>query len=481
VGIWLVDDVGKLQGRARLEGLQWVFETPAIGHAETWQRRFTVDYFDKVVPIGSSQKQGHWWALSNRGRDKTALVEIDLTSGSERVEHADAEVDISSVLWSRKRQRPLAVSTDPDVQRWHAFDPAVRQALQKLQAANAETKDAASLVLAQQPRIQFGQLNGDERWLNATVLRHDGGEHLLYDLQEQRFEVLGQLGRSRIAKDIALPPQQPIRFKSRDGLTLNGYLIEPIGVPKPYPTVIQVHGGPWTRDVHNDGSPMLAFLSNRGYAVLQVNYRGSGGYGKAFMEAAKGEFARKMHSDLTDAVDALVAQGVIDPQRLAIAGGSYGGYASLVGMTHTPGKFRCAISLVGMSDLASLLSDSPAYWALSKPHWTAYVGDPSSADQRADMKSRSPLYFADKVQGPILLMHGTHDPRVKVDQSERMAEALRRHGKPVELVLFDKAGHGSERWQDTLIGMRKAEDFLATCLGGRSRGFDFFELGAKLF
>ena len=226
---------------------------------------------------------------------------------------------------------------------------------------------------------------------------------------------------------------------------------------------------------------MLALLTNRGYAVLQLNYRGSSGYGKAFMNAAQGEFAGKMHSDLIDAVDALAGQGVIDSQRVAISGSSYGGYASLVGMTHTPGKFRCGISTVGMSDLAALLDNAPPYWALSKPHWIRYVGDPADPVQRAAMQERSPLYKTDQVQGPILLMHGVHDARVKVSQSVNMAAALRAKGKSVELVLFDKAGHGFGRWQDNLLAFRKTEDFLASCLGGRTGGFDFFELGARLF
>jgi dipeptidyl aminopeptidase/acylaminoacyl peptidase len=199
------------------------------------------------------------------------------------------------------------------------------------------------------------------------------------------------------------------------------------------------------------------------------------------MQAAKGEFAGKMHSDLTDAVDALVAQGLVDPQRVAISGASYGGYASLLGMTHTPGKFRCGISLVGMSDLSALIENAPPYWDLDKLLWWQYTGNPADPAQRADLKERSPLSKADQVQGPILLMHGVHDPRVKVSQSLQMAEALRANGKPVELVMFDKAGHGLHRWQDNLIAYRKTEDFLAKCLGGRTGGFDFFELGAKLF
>jgi len=465
VGQWLVNDQGELIGRARLEGKEWVFETPEQTPDQAWTSRFRVNYFDTVTPVGPSAKQGHWWALSNRGRDKLALVEINLQDGSERIEFADARVDVTGWFWSLQQQRPRAVVTEAGTQQWNAFDPAMAQALQKLKGPS----DA---------RISINNLSADERWMSATVTRHNSGKHVLYDLKTQTFEVLAELGRSRMNAISPLPAQQPVTFKSRDGLDLHGYLSFPPGVAKPYPAVVYVHGGPWARDLHLNGDPMLPFLTNRGYAMLQVNYRGSSGYGKAFAEAAQGEFAGKMHSDLTDAVDALVAQGVVDPKRVAISGASYGGYASLVGMTHTPGKFKCAISTVGMSDLAALLNDAPPYWELSKPHWMRYVGDPADPAQRSAMQDRSPLYKADRVPGPILLMHGVHDPRVKVSQSVQMAEALRANGKEVELVLFNKAGHGFQRWQDNLVAYRKTEDFLARCLGGRTGGFDFFELGA---
>lgn len=467
VGQWLVNDEGELIGRTRLEVGRWIFETPDVLPDQPWLVRFEFDYFDTVVPVASSANPNHWWALSNRGRDKQALVEIDLRDGSERVEHADARVDISGWLWSYIRKNPLAVSTDPDTQAWQTFDTRIKSAFDNLRG---ET-DA---------RIVISNLSDDERWMSATVIRHNGGEHILYDLQNQTSQILAAIGRTRIAVSTSIPPQNPVTFKSRDGLILHGYLSIPMGVKKPYPTVLLVHGGPWGRDFHNSNDPMLAFLTNRGYAVLQVNFRGSSGYGKAFMESAQGEFAGKMHDDLIDAVTAFAAQGILDPERVAISGASYGGYASLVGMTHTPGKFRCAISTVGMSDLAALLDDAPPYWELSKPHWVRYIGDPTVPKQRLAMQEKSPLYKVNRVQGPILLMHGMHDPRVKVSQSIDMAHSLQALGKPVELLLADKAGHGFQRWQDKLVSYRRTEDFLAKCLGGRTGGFDFFELGSNL-
>ena len=309
---WLVNDEGKVIGRARLEGVQSVFETPGPTTLDAWTPMFQVSYSDTFIPLAASSQAGHWWALSNRGRDKLALVEINLHDGRERVEHADDRVDLAGVRWSRLQKRPLAVVTDPDTQEWLAFDPTLKKALQKLKGQT----DA---------RVELSNMSDDERWMIATVIRHNGGQHVLYDLQSQTFEVLAELGRSRMNATSPLSHQQPITFKSRDGLDLHGYLSPPPGVPKPYPTVVYVHGGPWERDVHLSNDPEVPFLTNRGYAVLQVNYRGSSGYGKAFQEAAKGEFAGKMHRDLTDAVETLAAQGMVDPQRVAIAGTSYGG------------------------------------------------------------------------------------------------------------------------------------------------------------
>jgi dipeptidyl aminopeptidase/acylaminoacyl peptidase len=464
---WLVNGAGEVMGRARSEAGDWVYETPDAYLADNWSEIFRVRASDTFEPLRESATTHHWWALSNRDRDKSALVEIDLRNGTERVVHADGRVDLSSVVWSRTRQIPIAVTSEPDTQQWQVFDPVLKKALTQLQAA----RDA---------RITIHNLSDDERWMVATVVRQNSGEHVLYDLQTHTWVVLNELVRSRLNAISPLAPSQPVHFKSRDGLDLHGYLSVPSGATPPFATVLSVHGGPWSRDVHLSGDTMELFLVNRGYAVLRVNYRGSSGYGKAFQEAARGEFAGKMHTDLIDAVDALVTQGLVDPKRIAIAGASYGGYASLVGMTFTPGKFVCGISTAGMSDIASLLSDAPPYWELGKTQWIRFVGNPDVSEQRADMQARSPLYKAAQVQGPLLLMHGVHDPRVKVSQSIKMAQALEKEDKQVRVHLFAQAGHGLTRWQDNLKAYRLTEDFLADCLGGRSGGFDLFELGSWL-
>ena len=211
------------------------------------------------------------------------------------------------------------------------------------------------------------------------------------------------------------------------------------------------------------------------------NYRGSSGYGRNHMEKARGEFAGRMHDDLVDGVRWAVERGVADPQRVAIYGASYGGYSALVGATFTPEVFACAVDVVGVTDIARLLEAAPPYWELGLPWWHRYVGNPAVPEDRARMDAKSPLYRAEHAQKPILIMHGVNDPRVKLEQSEWMVAALRKAGKEVDYVTFKGDGHGNQRWPNNLTMYRKTEDFLAQCLGGRTSGFDYYQLGAWAF
>jgi dipeptidyl aminopeptidase/acylaminoacyl peptidase len=430
-----------------------------------------VGYFDTVHPLEVGPENAYVWALSNRGRDKLALVKIDLSNGQEEVVFSDPRVDISQVLISQQTLQPLLLTLDPDYQELKAFDPRLQTALQRLQQQHPGHL-----------HFQPNSMSRDEHLITGTVTTEDGGQHVLFNVSTGEVTVQGDTTRSHVHATSALPQQLPLAFQSRDGLALHAYLTLPNGTSgKHLPTVLYVHGGPWSRDVWHDGDAMPAFLANRGYAVLQVNYRGSSGYGRVFQEAAQGQFATGMHDDLLDGLDHLIGQGITDPAKVAIMGASYGGYASLVGMTFTPERFACGISMVGMSDLASLIENAPPYWALTKPWWIKYVGDPANAQDRANMDSKSPLFRASQVRQPLLILHGANDPRVKLDQSTRMVQALRQAGKEVDFVLFESAGHGTQKWSDNLSYYRKTEDFLARCLGGRSSGFDLFELGSWAF
>ncbi len=467
VARWFTDQAGQVVGRARKDGEQWVYETPLDADNTQWRAAFQVSFRDTLKALEVSADQGFLWALSNRGRDKLALVKVDLGNGTEQVVLADSRVDLSQAYISTKTLEPLAVALDPGYQEWKFFDPRLQTAAEKLMGKG-------------HVRLEIGNFSRDEKLLVATVTREDGTQHVLVDLTQQQITVLGDVSVSRTNAPGSLPHQRPVEFSSRDGLVLHGYLTLPTlsSSAKQLPTVLYVHGGPWSRDFALDADRTPLFLANRGYAVLQVNYRGSSGYGRAFMEAAQGEFAGKMHTDLLDGLDYLVGQGISDPHAVAIMGASYGGYASLVGMAFTPERFRCGISMVGVSDLASLITDAPAYWELDKPRWLQYVGDPAKADDRAAMDAKSPLFRAASVQGPLLILHGALDPRVKLDQATRMVDTLRQNGKTVEFQIYKKAGHGPLRWPDRLDYFRKTEDFLARCLGGRSSGFDFYQLGS---
>ncbi len=486
VAQWVTDTGGRLVGRGTRRDDHWAYEqraepqrgasadaapgtADAAASSQGWREVFRVGLFDRVQALRVPAGQGVAWALSNRGRDKLALVRLHLDSGREDVVAEDARVDVSQVLFSRRTHAPLAVSFEPDAQVWRALDPSFEPVLRRWQPAGSVD------------RLRFlGGSDDDDRWV-LQLTRPDGGQTLLLRRSSAEVTALGDATRTRLHAQSPLGQTQPLSVRARDGLPLQAYLTLPAGVPpRALPTVLLVHGGPWARDVLQGGDPLLAFLANRGYAVLQVNYRGSTGYGRGFTEAGRGEFAGRMHTDLLDALDEVVRQGVADPQRVAIAGASYGGYAALVGMSFTPQRFACGISVVGMSDLVSLLENTPPYWELGRYMWVHHVGDPSDPQDRQRMQAQSPLFRAGQVRAPVLLMHGRHDPRVRLDQSTRMAEALRQAGKSVELHVFDSAGHGFPRWQDRLQQYRITERFLAGCLGGRDGGFDAFELAARV-
>jgi dipeptidyl aminopeptidase/acylaminoacyl peptidase len=472
VGLWLTDGQGRLQGRAAQRDGQWAFETPTGSPAQPWQTRFQVGLLQTVRALRMAADGSFVWALSDRGRDKLALVKLGL-DGSEQLVFADPRVDVGEVVFSPRRHVPLAVALDPAAQEWQVLDAAFAPVLQGLAGPGPGPG-----------RLAIGSISDDETLVVASRLQAGGGAHLLYRRQDGGVQPLAQLASARRHARSPQGTQQPLHLRSRDGLDLHGYLTLPAGhLPQggpPLPTVLLVHGGPWARDRALSGDPFPDFLANRGYAVLQLNYGGSTGYGRAFRDAAQGEFAGAMHADLIDGLDLLVRQGITDPTRVAIVGTSYGGYAALVGMTFTPERFACGISKVGMSDLVGLIEQAPPYWALGRPMWTRFVGDPDDPVQRQRMQDRSPLWRAAQAGGPILLLHGARDPRVKLDQSLRMADALRAAGKPVQLEVFPNAGHGFFRWQDRMRQFRLTEDFLAGCLGGRSGGFDLFEIGAWL-
>ena len=401
------------------------------------------------------------WMGSSRDTDRTRLVRLDLATGEESVIDSHPSFDLSAALGlapalirHRKTGELLAVRYIGERQDIRVLDPAFAPVLEKLQ----ELSDG-----------DLAEISCDEngnRWVVSFTHDRDPGVTYFYDHEKGESR---QLFRPYPHLDPAtLAPMTPVTIASRDGLSLHSYLTLPVGVePAGLPLVLVVHGGPWHRDSWGF-DPSVQLLANRGYAVLQVNFRGSTGYGKAFTKAAIGEFAGKMHDDLIDAVDWAVKQGYADPSRVAIFGGSYGGYSALVGVTFTPDVFAAAIDYVGISNLANFMRTLPAFVRPNLTNnWYRYVGDPAVPEQEADMLARSPISRVDQIRTPLLVVQGANDVRVVQAESDNIVAALRARGVEVEYMVKEDEGHGFLNPENQIDLFLATERFLAQYLGGR--------------
>ena len=395
------------------------------------------------------------WVASARDADLMRLVELDIATGQERVIDADDEADLAGPVVSDKTGELLAAAYLRDRLVIHSFDDRFRddwEAVGRLHHGDAGIS---------------GQDAEEAAWIVSFDDDRDPGATFLFDRTRRSSQFLY---RSRPWLDPeTLAPMTPVAIPSRDGLVLRSYLTLPLGAAGTnLPMVLFVHGGPWARDAWGY-DPTVQFLANRGYAVLQVNYRGSTGFGKRFMHAAEREFAGKMHDDLIDGVEWAIAQGIADPARVGIYGGSYGGYAALVGVTFTPDVFAAAVSYVGPSSLVTLTRSFPAYWRpLLASTWFRYVGDPENPDDLADMERRSPLNRVDRITTPLLVIQGANDPRVTKQESDQIVAALHARGVPVDYICKDDEGHGFVKPENRLDAFGAIERFFAQYLGGRA-------------
>jgi dipeptidyl aminopeptidase/acylaminoacyl peptidase len=392
------------------------------------------------------------YVSSSHGANAVRVLKVDTATAKESVVAEDKEYDVSGLFAERKTNRPLAVSFVKARTEWRILDDAIK---------------ADFDVIAKVQRGDFSVVSrtvDDQTWV-LSHNRDDGPTaYHLYDRKTKKAEFLfttqPKLEKAKLAQ------MEPIEYKSQDGLTIRGYLTKPPGVEaKNLPTVLLVHGGPWGRDTWGY-SGMTQWLANRGYAVLQVNFRGSTGYGKEFLNAGNREWAGKMHQDLIDGVNWLIKQGVADPKKVAIAGGSYGGYATLVGLSFTPEVFACGVDIVGPSNIVTLLKTIPPYWAPLKALFTKRVGDLEKDEEF--LHQRSPLYRADQITKPLLIGQGANDPRVKQSESDQIVKAMREKMKEVKYVVYPDEGHGFARPENRLQFFAISEEFLAKHLGGRA-------------
>ncbi|UCD81870.1 MAG: S9 family peptidase, partial [Desulfobacterales bacterium] len=374
---WITDPEGDLRARVRKIQTETLVLELYDPLQQTCKALINWDFNDSVRILGFTPDDHGMWLLSNRGRDRVCLVRLDLETGKEHIIYEDPEVDVEGVVISDLTKEPILAFSYPDYPKMHFFDS-------KLEA---EFRD---LDQKKPVGFSFKSMDIKERRFTYSLYSDKGVEHYLFDRDTAEKRLLG---KSPIAKYAdALSTVQPVSLKSRDGFDLHGYLALPHGTSgQRLPMVLLVHGGPWNRDWWGYNS-IVQFLVNRGYAVLQINYRGSRGYGRAFMEAAVDEFAGKMHTDLIDGVQWAIAKGIADPDRIAIAGGSYGGYATLVGLTFTPDTFACGVDVFGPSNLVSLLENFPEYWKPWMPFWYKYVGNPANPEDRRKMEAKSPLF-----------------------------------------------------------------------------------------
>ncbi len=405
--------------------------------------------------------------LSSLGRDKAALVRVDLSSGEQTVLAQNDQADVSSVWLDPRTRTPQAYGVEYLTTRIEPLVPGIGHDIERLTAALGPQFDVESRTL------------DDSRWIVVVD-----------DPQHSKSSYLYERGSGHISKlfdhrpalaEAALRPMTPLTLQSRDGLTLVAYLTLPAGTregavrpAEPLPMVLDVHGGPWARDSYGF-NPEHQWLANRGYAVLSVNYRGSTGFGKSFINAGDHEWGRKMQNDLLDAVDWAIRERIARADKVALMGGSYGGYATLVGLTLSPDRFACGVDIVGPSNLETLLSSIPPYWKAFYEDMARRIGDPRTAEGRRLLQERSPLTHAGRIERPLLIAQGANDPRVKQAESDQIVRAMSERHLPVTYVLYPDEGHGFARPQNRLSFYAVAEGFLGNCLGGRAEpiGADF--------
>ena len=445
-------------------------KSTSAGGAEYYKR--TVDGWELFLSVspedlyttglaGFSEDNKTLYLQKSVGRDTSALFAMDLATGEETLIAQDERADIGGTWRDKDTGIPYVYTVNYDKNRYFAMDERGEQILKRL---NERFEGSFSRTSA---------TDDESKWIVLNSQSNKVATYYVWDRGADQFTELFSV-RPELA-DKTLAVMTPEMITSRDGLTLVSYLTLPPGADadgdgrpeQPLPMVLNVHGGPWARDSYGyRSSPQ--WLANRGYAVLQVNFRGSTGFGKSFVNAGDLEWGLKMHDDLIDAVDWAVAQGITQNDTVAIMGGSYGGYATLAGLTFTPDRFACGVDIVGPSNLVTLLDSIPPYWESFRRVLELRVGDPNTEEGMSILQAASPLTKVEMISKPLLIGQGANDPRVKQAESDQIVDAMQEKGIPVTYALFPDEGHGFARPENRLAFFGVAEGFLATCLGGRA-------------
>jgi dipeptidyl aminopeptidase/acylaminoacyl peptidase len=441
---WVTDHAGRLRLAVTTDGVNTsILHRPDDSTA--FETVITNNFKQQIVPLFFDFDNRLLFAASNIKRDKAAIVRLDpATAEEDSVIFQHPEVDVAGLAWSRKRKVYTAAYFVTSKRERKFFD--------------AETEGVFDDLERQLPgyEIDLQSANRDETiFVAAAWSDRTQGVRYLYEADTKRLTKLAEIAPWLDERQLA--EMRPISYRARDGLAIHGYLTLPRGAAKHLPLVVNPHGGPWARDVWGY-NPEVQFLANRGYAVLQMNFRGSTGYGREFWQAGFKQWGKKMQDDVTDGVKYAVEQGVADPKRICIYGGSYGGYATLAGLAFTPELYACGVDYVGVSNLFTFIKTIPPYWKPLLDMFYEMVGNPET--EKALLTEASPVFHADSIRAPLLIAQGAQDPRVNIEESNQMVAALKKHGIAVEYLVKENEGHGFHNEENRFEFYEAMERFL---------------------
>lgn len=446
VGAWVNDHNGKVRVAITSDGVN-----KSILYRDTETEKFrtviTTDFKELLQPLFFTFDNLHVYALSNLGRDKTAIIRYDIAAGKEaEMLYERSDVDLSNLSYSRKRKVLSHITFHTWKLERKFLDEDTKNLYSRLEE---EFKGYEAAIVSKD--------DNEKKYIVRTYSDRSLGSYYLYDSVSDKISKLSDV--SPWLDENELAETKPVSIKTRDGLTMQGYLTLPKGAEaRSLPLVLNPHGGPWVRDVWTY-NPEVQFLANRGYAVLQLNYRGSTGYGRKFWELSFKQWGRTMQDDLTDGVNWLVEQGIADAKRVAIYGGSYGGYAVLAGLAFTPEVYAAGVDYVGVSNLFTFLKSIPSYWMPYLETMYEMVGHPERDKEL--LIETSPVFHADKIKSPLFIAQGRMDPRVNVNESDQMVEALKKRGIDVPYMVKDNEGHGFHNEENKFDFYEAMEKFLA--------------------
>lgn len=449
---WITDHNGKLRIALTTDGVSTgiLFRDK---EEDAFRELITTNFKETLYPVFFTFDNKDLYMISNINRDKAAIVEYDISENKERtVIYENPDYDVSNIMYSEKRKVLLGVSFNSWKREYELWDDEAKEINDDLESKLEGYEIAIT-----------GNNRNEDKLLVRTYSDKSLGAYYFYDVKKKELKKLVDV--SPWLKEEHMADQKPITYKSRDGLTIHGYLTLPKGVEaKNLPVVVHPHGGPWARDSWGF-NPELQFLANRGYAVLQMNFRGSTGYGKDFWMKSFKEWGKKMQDDITDGVNWLIEEGIADPKRVGIYGGSYGGYATLAGVTFTPDLYSCAVDYVGVSNIFSWMSAIPPYWEPYREMIYEMVGHPQKDSLL--LRDASPLFHVDKIKTPLFIAQGANDPRVPKPESDQMVAALQKKGIDVPYMVKDNEGHGFRNEENRFDFYGAMEQFFFKHLGGR--------------